>query len=44
MYKSVPGEAIRVWQSTISNIDMNQQFLERYTQAFADFYRSIQTS
>lgn len=42
MYKSVPGEAIRVWQSAINNIEMNQQFLEHYTQAFADFYRSVQ--
>ena len=42
MYKSVPGEAIRVWQGALSNIDMSEQSLTRYTQAFADFYHTMQ--
>ena len=42
MYKSVPGEAIREWQGALSAISMNQQALDGYTQAFADFYHSAQ--
>ncbi len=42
MYKSVPSEAIREWQNALNSIEMNQKASEGYTQAFADFYRSIQ--